>query len=559
MIDFAGETAAAGIVRALERCGVAAAFGIPGGTNHLFFKALRDSRARLIVPSHELAGAFMAGAYGRVSGQPGVLLTIRGPGFAYALAGIAEAWQDSAPLVHIVSAPPQGPNRRHRHQALEQASIAAPMVKAVLAVRELAELEPTIEQAFVTALAGEPGPVIVQLDEDLRGTGLACVTECVHTEAARAIWLRIHAARYPVMLLGQGCAGETALIRSFVERTGTPVFTTASGRGILPESSPWALGYDSLRGSTDSLNEFLAKADLIVAIGARLAYNGTAGFSMKLPVDRLVHVDASAANLNAVYQASAVAATTVETFFALPEAATAPRTGWTLEALTPWRNRIRAVHSGEPEPSIAGRTAQQFFALLGAALPDDALLVTDSGLHQVLARRYLDVRDVHGLLLPTDLQSMGFALPAAIAAKVAASDRPVVALVGDGGMLMSGLELAVAVREKIALTVIVFNDGHLNQIRMQQLLHDGRSHGVSLPKLDFRGLADMVGARYICGDESMVACLREIKSHAGVTLIDVSVRDGLSVLAAAGRRRVGAALKHALGDHGQRMRRWLGR
>jgi acetolactate synthase-1/2/3 large subunit len=113
-------------------------------------------------------------------------------------------------------------------------------------------------------------------------------------------------------------------------------------------------------------------------------------------------------------------------------------------------------------PRIAGQTPEQFFGRLRAELPDNTLLVADSGLPQVVARRYFEVRQPHGLLPPADLQSMGFALPSAIAAKLAAPSRPVVSLVGDGGALLSGLELALAVRERLALTVIVFNDGYLN-------------------------------------------------------------------------------------------------
>src|SRR5262249_36853940 len=188
-----------------------------------------------------------------------------------------------------------------------------------------------------------------------------------------------------------------------------------------------------------------------------------------------------------------------EAFFALPESGRAPQTAWTAEALAPWRARIRAPDSHEPEPTIAGQATAQFFSRLRAALPDESLIVTDSGLHQVLARRYLEAQEVHGLLVPTDLQAMGFALPSAIAAKLAAPSRPVLALLGDGGILMSGLELAVAVRERLALTVIVFNDGYLNQIRMQQLRDSGQQHGVALPDIDFAALAMAVGARYVAG------------------------------------------------------------
>jgi acetolactate synthase-1/2/3 large subunit len=187
------------------------------------------------------------------------------------------------------------------------------------------------------------------------------------------------------------------------------------------------------------------------------------------------------------------------------------------------------------------------------------LVVTDSGLHQVMARRYFEVREVHGLLLPTDLQSMGFALPSAIAAKLAAPSRRVVALVGDGGALMSGLELAVAVRERLPLTVIVFNDGYLNQIRMQQLLDSGQEHGVALPALDFKGLADATGADYVAGTSAIDKCIARAARGTGVTLIDVPVRDGVSVFVAAAKGRAKAVVRNALGTRWDTLRRWLRR
>jgi acetolactate synthase-1/2/3 large subunit len=559
MSDFAGDAAAVTIRTALERCNAGAAFGLPGSANQRLFNSLRTARTRLIVPTHELAAAFMAGTYGRVDGRPGILLTIRGPGFTYALPGIAEAWQDSAPLVHIVSAPPEGRHQRHRHQALDQAAIVRPMVKAVFGVSELAKLDETICLAFETARCGEPGPVVVQLGADADQPSSGRGVDAQDAVAARAIWARIHQARKPVLLLGQGCVASAAAIYAYVERTATPVFTTASGRGVLPEHSPWCLGYDSLRASTDQLNAFLRETDLVIAIGARLAFNGTAGFGVMLPPERLVHVDASAANLNAVYAASNSAAISAEAFFAMAETGMAPRTAWTLEALTPWRTRIRAVYGRDWEPTIASQTPRQFFGRLRAELPDDALVVTDSGLHQVLARRYFEVRQVHGLLLPSDLQSMGFALPSAIAAKLAAPSRPVVALVGDGGALISGLELAVAVREKLALTVIVFNDGYLNQIRMQQLQDSGQWHGVALPVIDFKALADTVGARYVAGDSATLEYVSRATRSTGVTLIEVPVRDGVSILPVAASSRAKAVVRSALGANWDVLKSWLRR
>jgi acetolactate synthase-1/2/3 large subunit len=543
MNEFAGTEAAETIREALKRCNAGAAFGLPGGPNHALFQCLRGTDPRLIVPTHELAAAFMAGTYGRIDGRPGILLTIPGPGFAFALPGIAEAWQDSAPLVHIVAAAPGGPHARHRHQALDQNAIARAMTKAMFGVSDPARLAETVCEAFETARDGEPGPVIVQL-----GASADTVVERPTAAGdAAAVWARILKARKPVLMLGQGCAGAAEPVRAYVERTGTPVFSSTSGRGVVSEQSAWCLGYDSVRGSTAQLNAFLDEADLVIAIGTRLAYNGTAGFGLKLPVGRLVHVDASAANLNAIYPAAAGAVMRAEAFFAMPEHSAVPRTAWTEQVIAPWRERIGGAEDCPPEPVIAGSTPQEFFATLRAQLPDAAIVVTDSGLHQVMARRYYQVRQPYGLVLPMDLQSMGFGLPSAIAARLAAPNRPVVALLGDGGMFMSGLELATAVREKIDLTVIVFNDGYLNQIRMQQLNDAGRDHGVTLPDLDFQALAAAVGAQFLSCEGGDISALAHAGRGPGVTLIEVPVRDSRAIDRAATRSRVKTYMRRAVG------------
>ena len=546
MNEFAGSAAAEAIRGALKRCNAGAAFGLPGGPNHALFQRLRGTDPRLVVPTHELAAAFMAGTYGRIDGRPGILLTIPGPGFAFALPGIAEAWQDSAPLVHIVSAAPGRPHARHRHQALNQNAIARAMTKAMFAVSDPARLGESVCAAFETARDGEPGPVIVQLGEfadtagDRAGIG-------ADTPAAARVWARILQARKPVLMVGQGCAAAAAAVRAYVERTGTPAFSSASGRGIVSEQSPWCLRYDSLRGSTAQLNALLEEADLVIAVGTRLAFNGTAGFELKLPAERLVHVDAGTANLDAVYPAAATAVMRAEDFFAMPESLSTRPSAWTAQALEHWRERIGTAQDRQAEPVIAGATPQEFFATLRAQLPDAALVVTDSGLHQVMARRYYEVRQPYGLLLPTDLQSMGFGLPSALAARLAAPARPVVALIGDGGMLMSGLELATAVREKIDLTVIVFNDGYLNQIRMQQLSDTGREYGVTLPAIDFQALAAAVGAEHVLCEPGNLAALAGVGRGPGVTLIEVPVSDSRSIAAAAARSRVKSFVRRALG------------
>jgi len=190
----------------------------------------------------------------------------------------------------------------------------------------------------------------------------------------------------------------------------------------------------------------------------------------------------------------------------------------------------------------------RFFASLRGALPRDCVLVTDTGLHQVLARRYMPVLEPGGLLIPSDFQSMGFGLPAAIAAKLAAPQRPVVALIGDGGMGMSGMELATAARLGIPLPVLVFDDGQLNQIRLHQQSEFGRAFGVDLPRLDFEALAGATGARFADAGSDLPSALAAALSADGPTLLQVPVHDSLGIRRARAIGRTKALVRRSLGD-----------
>jgi acetolactate synthase-1/2/3 large subunit len=189
---------------------------------------------------------------------------------------------------------------------------------------------------------------------------------------------------------------------------------------------------------------------------------------------------------------------------------------------------------------------QEFFRVLRDQLPDDGVVVTDSGLHQVATRKWYEVRAPRGLILPSDFQSMGFGIPAAIGASLAMSKRKVVAIVGDGGMAMSGLELASAVREGIDLTVVVFNDGHLGQIRLQQLTDYGQAHGTELAAIDFRLLAEAVGASYLAIDGSNLGHLAEALANPGVTVVDLLLEDSPGLKRTRAKSLIKAATRNAV-------------
>ena len=558
-----GNTGSTILCRTLERLGVNCVFGLPGSQNISFYEALRRSSIRAVLATHELAAAFMANGYSRVSGRVGVLTTIPGPGFAYALAGLAEAYLDSAAVLYIVQKPHVSPGRKFALQAIDQKVIAGPIVKCIYEVERVADLARVVEQAYRTAQTGEPGPVLVQVansvfsdvltkedsrpaEEDSPAPPLPAVVPELIEEAVQLLAVSPRVAIY----CGQGCNGAAQQLRELAELLQSPVIPTRSARGVLPEDHPLSVVFNSDGGAVDALNGLFKRSDLILTLGCKFSYNGAAGFLLRIEKEKLIHVDASPAVLGANYPARLQILSDASEFLSRVlihrETLKARSAGWNAGELAHWRERARAEAArGLPEPKVHGvvpPTPAGFFAALRRAMPADACLVTDSGLHQVLARIHFTVLLPRGLLVPSDFQSMGFGLPAAIGARLAAPERPVVALIGDGGLAMTGMELLTAVRENTPLTVIVFNDGALGQIRLQQLSAFGHSHATDLRNPDFALFAESIGVAYFLVDGDAENVLRRAVESKGVSLVEVVLGDSPAIHA---RRTKGLARETA--------------
>ncbi|MGA7964925.1 MAG: thiamine pyrophosphate-binding protein [Gammaproteobacteria bacterium] len=525
---------------ALQHAGVEQVFGLPGTQTVALFESLRTSKLRTIVATHELSAAMMANGYYRASGKPATLLTIPGPGFTWALTGLAEAALDSAALLHLTCAPATSPGRAFQLQAIDQAALAAPLVKRVFMVERAGDAAAAIAAAYAECLAGEPGPVLVQVAsnvwDETRGVGMESTPErttTVDPAAIDTVAEAVAAARRCVLLLGQGCHGAADLATQLAERLNAAVVTTASGRGAVPEDHPLSLGFELGGNRTATLNTLIEASDLTLAIGCKFSHNGSRGFRLRIPQDKLIHVDASQRVLGANYPAHLAIRAEAGAFIAalLPRVAAAGMAarGFNTEEIAQWRERCRAEGLQDiVEPRIHGVPSgkpEAFFAELRGAMPRKSCLITDSGQHQDLARRHFRVLCPRGLITPTNLQSMGFGIGAAIGACVADPDRPVVALIGDGGLAMSGLELLTAVRERLRLTVIVFVDGALGAIRNQQLAASGHAFGTALPNLDGAGLAAAIGAAHLRLDGDPDTVLRTALAAPGVTLLEVALGD----------------------------------
>lgn len=525
------------ICRSLERLGVEHIFGLPGTQNVDFFEELRQCTIRAIVPTHELAAGFMANGYYRSSGRPGVLTTIPGPGFAYVVAAIAEARHDSAAVLYIVEKPEFAPAHKFTLQAIDQQAILGTLVKETITVEQTDDIPAAVHRAYMATLSGEPGPVLLHVGKKafsgfandpgaLSSPPLQTASSADLAEAGS----RLAQARRPLLYVGQGGNSAAELVRTLAELLKAPVVATRSARGVIPENHPLAMRFESDERGATALNALIASSDLILAIGCKFSHNGTFGFRLQLPADRLIHVDACSEVLNANFETSlSICADAASFLRALLQDQRLGHSSWTPAQLA--ANAALPGSSPAPEPGIRGiqpGTPAAFFNALRRAIPADGFLVTDTGSHQVLASRYYQVLSPRTFIIPSDFQSMGFGLPAAMAAKLANPSRPVLALIGDGGLLMSGMEIRTAVREHIPITVIVFNDGAYGQIRMQQHSSFGRSIGTDLLPPDMELLATSLGAKYLKFSQTESSLQQAIENDC-VTIVEVEVETSLSM------------------------------
>jgi len=559
------------LCRTLEALGVDTVFGLPGSQNIAFFEALRQSQLRTVVPVHELAAAFMAIGYSRASGKVGVITTIPGPGLTYAITGLAEARLDSVPLLCIVQCAAKAPGKRFQLQALDQVALSTPVVKRVFRLADASTLAATVAAACACALGGEPGPVLIEIDHAAlcADTTLPRVWGDIPpfepapaaADAVSNVLERLLAARKPILLVGQGGNGGSAAITLLAERLHCPLLTSTSGRGVLSEDHPLAIRSDLC--DVRDINALIADSDLLLALGIKFSHNGARGFRLTIPQQRLIHVDAAEQVLGGNYPVALGICADVPDFVArlLQQLTTraASASAWTTDEIVGWRARIRAGYPASIEPRVGGvapATAAKFCEVLREVLPRESILVTDSGWHQMLVRRHFPVFCCRGLMVPTDLQSMGYGLPAAIGAKLAAPDRPVVLVTGDGSLLMSGMALLTAVRHRLGITVIVFNDGHYGLIRIQQVQDYGHGTGVDCDGLDLEAFASATGARYGLADTDIGAVLQAALACRGATLIEVPIG------ASATTRRVhlhGLTRATARRVFGRRIMGWLRR
>jgi acetolactate synthase-1/2/3 large subunit len=497
-------TVAQALVAALLAQGVERVFCVPGESYLSVLDALHDTGGRIevITCRHEAGAANMAEAHGKATGRPGVCFVTRGPGAAHASIGVHTARQDSTPMILFIGQVALADKEREAFQEVDYRAFFGPMAKWATELERPERVAETVERAFSTALSGRHGPVVVALPEDvldMTSTGPAAqpVARAVMGMAdavSSALQQRLDRAQKPILIVG-GSGWDDASVGLLAEtstRLGLPVVCSFRRKALIDNDHPNFIG-DLGLGPNPKLIARLKAADLVIAIGARLGENPSQGYSLftrEAAKSKLVHIHPDPEELGRVWPAGLMAA-------ADPSAAMAALTQLSGDAarFLAWTAEARSEFEAFTAPlADAGRVnLSVIFAGLRALCPDEPIITNGAGNYAAWLHRFHRHRGFRTQLAPTS-GAMGYGLPAAIAAKLAHPTRPVIAVAGDGCLMMIVQELATAVQHGAAIIVIVVDNGTYGTIRMHQERHfPGRVTATDLMNPDFAALAEAFG------------------------------------------------------------------
>jgi acetolactate synthase-1/2/3 large subunit len=485
--------------------GTELAFGVPGESYLAVLDALHDAPLRLVVTRHEGGAANMAEAYGKLTGRPGVCMVTRGPGATHAANGVHTAFQDSTPMLLLIGQVARDTVGREGFQELDYRAMYGAIAKWATQVDSARRLPEIVARAFALATSGRPGPVVLALPEDMLTDEVDVADARAHRRVAAApgagemarLGELLAGADAPLAIVGEGgwSARTGADIAAFAEAQALPVAASFRCQDYVDNASPAYVGHAAL-AMDPALARRIREADLLVAIGGRLGEIPTAGYTLVRPEgrsQRLVHVHPDPDELGAVHQPELAIVSGLEAFAAAARAlepAGAGRRSGLLEAARGEYERNLAEVRELPGPLQLSAV----MADLRERLPAEAILTNGAGNFSVWAHRYYEFHRYPTQLAPRS-GSMGYGLPAAIAAKAVHPDRPVVCLAGDGDFMMTGQELATAVQEELGVVVLVVNNAMYGTIRMHQERHyPGRIVGTDLRNPDFVAYARAFGA-----------------------------------------------------------------
>ena len=520
------------VVDALRAEGVRHVFGIPGVHNLAIYDALlRQSQITHVLARHEAGAAFMADGYARASGEPGVVVVTTGPGATNALTPLVESYAGSMPVLVVMSDVASqlvGRDVGALHEVPNQIECFRPVTRWAEAVTEAAAIPTTVHGAFDLLRTGRPGPIAISIPNDFltarfdaapRSGGHGRRPPCHVDEIREAVRL-LSGASKPLLIAGGGVigAGAEAELSRLAHRLGAPVITSVMGRGAISERDPLWHGVLPNSRATEAV---IRAADVVLAVGCRFAHRSTQGLLLNLsfdPSQTLIHLDLDPTVIGRLFKPQLPIVGDAKDGLArmLQELGSGTaRTAWDY----PWREGLRSAANARYTLQIA-----ELIETLRAALPDDAIVVNDqTGINYWMEWRF-PVLLPRTFLYPVGSATLGYGVPAAIGAKIARPDRPVICVVGDGGFMYSVNELATAVKYRLPVVFLVMNDDRYGAIKwLQQTLFEGRWGEADLANPDFPALARAFGARgeRVASVDSLGPAIKTALAADGPTVLEL--------------------------------------
>src|SRR3954469_7282237 len=489
----------------LVREGVEVVFGYPGGAILPAYDAMLDFPIRHILVRHEQGATHMADGYARATGKVGVAVATSGPGATNMVTGIATAMMDSSPIVCITGQVGSGLIGSDAFQETDITGITLPITKHTSLVSRAEDVAPAIREAFAIAASGRPGPVLVDITKDAQlgacdfdweaaAPDLAALARPGHSSGVDALSL-INGAERPLILAGHGIilGGGEAALQAFAEKLQIPIAMTLLGIGGFPADHPLNLGMMGMHGEA-WVNSAIQQADLLIALGMRFDDRVTGNLKTYAPNAKKIHVDIDPAEFNKNVRVDAAISGEVGAVLRewLPQVAETDRSRW-LAHISDLKGDS-AVRDIQNLPDDGHLYAAHVINDIWRMTEGKAVVVTDVGQHQMWEAQYYHHNTPRSLITSGGLGTMGFALPAAMGAKVGRPDAEVWVIVGDGGFQMTCPELATLVQEELDVKIAVINNGYLGMVRQwQEFFYQRRYAATPISGPDFQKLAEAFG------------------------------------------------------------------
>lgn len=545
------------LVQSLVALGAKKAFGVPGESYLAVLDAMHDTAGAFdyILCRNEGGASFMAAAWGKLTGEPGICMVTRGPGASNAMIGVHTAMQDSTPMLLFVGQIARSDRERESFQEVDYRAVFGSIAKYTVEITDTARIPEHLARCWKTAISGRPGPVVISLPEDMLAelsdvaplsAPLPRIAEASPDVAALSTALEtLSTAQRPLILTGgtNWTAEGRAALQHFAEKSDIPVVTAFRCQDAIDHHSPVFSGEAGV-GMWPHVANLIREADVILAVNLRLDEMTTGAYdllSVPLPKQTLIHVHPEAAELGKIYIAAQPIQSGPNAFAACLEPIAPHNTDWRAKA----RAGYEALFKAPPQPSPVDMAAVMTF--LDTNLPADVILTNGAGNFAAWPSRHLHFGP-HMRLLAPQSGAMGYGVPAAIAAKIAAPDRMALCFAGDGDFQMNCQELATAVQHGAAPIILILDNGIYGTIRAHQERHfPARVFGTTMVNPDFAAVARAYGfyAERVDTTEDFIPAFQRAKASA-LAGIGAVLNLSIAAEAIAPRQRISALREAAL-------------